>query len=447
MQSVTKNYYTIMLQLETKRKYDSTVNFKCSQSWHTILKSKLVITIFSLLLVSLMVLQPAMISADSEKSREHKVKDQYIVVLSDDSNLDDEKDKARIRGGEVTQEYNHVFKGFVVKVHNDQEINDIKKNNPSIAYIEPDYTVEAFAQTLPTGINRMDADLSSTTSGDGANSVNVDIAIIDTGINTSHPDLNVYKQVSFVKRTSSGNDDNGHGTHVAGIAAAKDNSVGVVGAAPGARLWAVKVLDRYGSGYLSDVIKGIDYVTSHAIDIDVANMSLGCQCYSLAMNTAITNSVAAGVTYVVAAGNSGTDASTFSPANHPDVIAVSAIVDTDGKCGGLGVSTGYGADDTLATFSNFGSTVDMAAPGVNIYSTYKSGGYATMSGTSMASPHVAGAAALYKSTHPSSTPLDVKNSLISNGSNQSTICDGNGSGYFAGDSDGFAEPLVYVKNY
>jgi len=401
-----------------------------------------------------MILQPAMVSADSQK-KDHKVKDQYIVVLSDDSDLANEIGKAKSKGGDVIQEYSHAFKGFAVKVQNDQAIENIKKNNPSIAYIEPDYQVEAFAkqtvqaaaQTLPNGINRIDGDLSSTASGNGLNSVNVDIAIIDTGIDLSHPDLNVYKQVTFVKRTNSGNDDNGHGSHVAGTAAAKDNTVGVVGVAPGARLWAVKVLDRSGSGYLSDVVKGIDYVTSHANEIDVANMSLGCQCYSLAMNNAIANSVAAGVTYVVAAGNSASDASTFSPANHPSVIAVSAIVDTDGKCGGLGPSTGYGADDRLATFSNFGSTVDIAAPGVNIYSTYKSGSYATMSGTSMASPHVAGAAALYKSTHPGATPLDVKNALIASGSGPSTVCNGNGQGYFTGDSDGFAEPLVYVKNY
>jgi subtilisin family serine protease len=259
--------------------------------------------------------------------------------------------------------------------------------------------------------------------------------------------LNVYKQVSFVKGAKTANDDNGHGSHVAGITAAKDDSNGVVGVAPGARLWAIKVLDRNGAGSLSNVIKGIDYVTANAAQIEVANLSLGCECFSSALNTAITNSVAAGVTYVVAAGNSAKDAQTFSPANHPDVIAVSAMVDTDGKCGGLGTSTSYGADDTFASFSNFGSVVDMAAPGVNIYSTYKSGTYATLSGTSMASPHVAGAAALFKASNPSASPLDVKNSLISNGSTSSTVCDGNGFGYFSGDPDGIAEPLVYARNY
>lgn len=263
----------------------------------------------------------------------------------------------------------------------------------------------------------------------------------------THPDLNVSKNISFVQGAKKGNDDNGHGTHVAGIAAAKDDSNGVVGVAPGARIWAVKVLDRNGSGYLSDVIKGIDYVTANTLQIKVANMSLGCQCYSAAMNTAITNSVAAGVTYVVASGNNAMNASTFSPANHPNVIAVSAIVDTDGKCGGQGKPTGYGADDTFASFSNFGSAVDIVAPGVNIYSTWKNGGYNTISGTSMASPHVAGAAALYKLAHTDSSPADVKASLLSNGSNPSTVCDGNGSGYFNGDSDVIAEPLVYVINY
>ena len=377
----------------------------------------------------------------------NKIQGQYIIVLSDDSDLQTETEKAKSKGAEIIHEYKHAIKGFAVKVQNDKVLELIKKNNPSISYIEPDYEVQIFAQLLPNGINRIDADLSSTVSGDGQYSVNVDIAIIDTGINLSHPDLNVYKQVSFVKGAKTADDDNGHGTHVAGTAAAKDDSNGVVGVAPGARLWAVKVLDRNGSGSLSNVIKGIDYVTANAGQIDVANMSLGCECTSTSLNSAIANSVAAGVTYVVAAGNSAKDAQTFSPANHPDVIAVSAIADSDGKCGGLGASTSYGPDDTLASFSNFGAVVDIAAPGVSIYSTYKNGGYATLSGTSMASPHVAGGAALFKASNPSFTPLDVKNSLLSNGSTLSSSCDGNGNGYFSGDKDAFAEPLLYVRNY
>ena len=394
-----------------------------------------------------MIMQPALIGADLPNSKANKIQGQYIVVLTDDSDMQNEIGKAKAKGAEIIQEYNHAIKGFAVKVNNDKVLENIKKNNPSISYIEPDYLVQTFAQTIPTGINRIDGDLSSTISGNNKDSVNVDIAIIDTGVDLTHPDLNVFKNISFVKGAKTGNDDNGHGTHVAGTAAAKDDFNGVVGVAPDARIWAVKVLDRNGSGSLSNVIKGIDYVTANAAQIEVANMSLGCQCNSAAMNTAIANSVAAGVTYVVAAGNSAKDAQTFSPANHPDVIAVSAIADSDGKCGGLGSSTGYGADDTFASFSNFGSVVDIAAPGVNIYSTWKNGAYNTISGTSMASPHVAGAAALFKATNPFATPTDVRNSLLSNGSSSLSICDGNGFGYFTGDKDIFLEPLVYVKNY
>ncbi len=380
-------------------------------------------------------------------NKANKIQGQYIVVFADGADVQNEAQKAKAKGAEVLHIYQHALKGFVVKVQNDKDIETIKKNNPSILYIEQDYEVQIFAQVLPSGINRIDADLSSTISGDGQNNVNVDIAIIDTGIDLRHPDLNVFKNVSFVKGVRTGNDDNGHGTHVAGITAAKDDSNGVVGAAPGARLWAVKVLDKNGSGSISTVIKGIDYVTANAAQIDVANMSLGCECISTSLNTAISKSVAAGVTYVVAAGNSSKDAATFSPANHPDVIAVSAITDSDGKCGGLGFSTSYGADDTFATFSNFGVVVDMAAPGVNIYSTYKSGTYATLSGTSMASPHVAGVAALFKASNLSASPTDVINSLTLNGSKPSSTCDGNGFGYFSGDRDGIAEPLVYVRKY
>ena len=273
------------------------------------------------------------------------------------------------------------------------------QRNPNVAYIEQDMQVKAFAQLLPRGVNRVDGDLSSTVSGNGAGSVNVDIAIVDTGIQISHPDLNVYRQKSFVSYTTSANDDHGHGTHVAGIAAAKDNTIGVVGVAPGARLWAVKVLGSSGSGSVSTVIKGIDYVTDNAGLIDIANLSLGCECPSTSLNTAISNSVKAGITYVVAAGNSGKNAASFSPANHPSVIAVSAIVDSDGKCGHSGTSTTYGGDDRFASFSNYGSVIDIAAPGVSIYSTYKGGTYATLSGTEYGSCTCRRSGQLYTTLH------------------------------------------------
>jgi subtilisin len=377
-----------------------------------------------------------------------EIPNHYIVVLKDrlPSPPALEALEARNIGAEVRYVYDSVLKGFSIRVPNERVLEAIQRD-PNVAYIEQDMEVQAFPQILPRGVNRVDGELSSTISGNGAGSVNSDIAILDTGIQLSHPDLNVYRQRTFVSGTSSANDDNGHGTHVAGIAAAKDNSVGVVGVAPGARLWAVKVLGSSGSGSISTVIKGIDYVTQNAAEIDVVNLSLGCECTSTALNTAISNSVSAGVTYVVAAGNNGRNAASFSPANHPSVVAVSAIVDTDGKCGRLGASTSYGGDDRFASFSNYGSVVDLAAPGVSIYSTYKGSTYATMSGTSMAAPHVAGAAALYDATHPGTSPSSIASSLKSTGSKPSTVCDGGGHGYFYGDPDSYREPLLYVNPY
>jgi subtilisin family serine protease len=277
------------------------------------------------------------------------------------------------------------------------------------------------AQVVPKGIDRIDADQSSAQAGNGSGSVDVDIAIIDTGIQPDHPDLNVVGGANFAPGKSY-KDGHGHGTHVAGTAAARDNGIGVVGVAPGARLWAVRVLDNAGFGALSWIIAGVNWVTARADTIEVANMSLGFQGTSDALNTAITNSIAAGVTYVVAAGNENADASGFSPANHPGVIAVGAIADSDGMCGGLGALTSYGADDTFASFSNDGDSVDLVAPGVNILSTFKGSGYAVSSGTSMATPHVSGAAALYKAANPSASPSDVRTALIALGTPQGQSC-------------------------
>jgi subtilisin family serine protease len=386
----------------------------------------------------------------------------YIVVLKDDdSEMTDFfstiSDKVEFQGVEILQVYEKVLKGIAIKVPNERVIEAIERL-PMVDYVENDIMTQAFAQTLPTGINRVDADMSSANSGNGNGNVDIDIAILDSGIDLKHSDLNVYHQKSFVttntgfnslfgsQTSTTANDDNGHGTHVAGIAAAKDNSLGSVGVAPGAKLWAIKVLDSKGTGPLSTVIKGIDYITQYANQIEVANLSLGCECKSSAFDTAINNSVNAGIVFVVAAGNAGKDAITNSPANNPNVISVSAVGDSDGKCGGNGPDTGYGKDDALASFSNYGSVVDIAAPGTKIYSTYKGNTFATMSGTSMASPHVAGAAALYLSNNPDATPLTVKSALMSQGSNINTSCDGNGFGYFTGDKDSVREPLLYVRN-
>src|SRR6266446_3183766 len=290
---------------------------------------------------------------------------EYIVVL-----------KSTARGEEVAQQhglvarhqFKHALNGFAG--HIPEGRLNVLQNDPRVEFIEEDIEVNAFAQTIPTGIRRIGADVSPAAKIDGIDErVNADIAIIDTGIDLTHPDLNVYRNVTFVSGTTTGNDDHGHGTHVAGTAAALDNGIGVVGVAPGARLWAVKVLDSTGSGSLSAIIQGVDYVTQHASEIEIANMSLGGYGIADSLRIAIQNSVAKGVVYVVAAGNERSElfgedyvlgGYDCFPAAFPEVMTVSALVDTDGKAGGTGPSTSYGADDTLATFSNFSARL---APG------------------------------------------------------------------------------------
>jgi subtilisin family serine protease len=296
-------------------------------------------------------------------------------------------------------------------------------------------------ETIPDSIKRTfsTADLK----GDQEDT-DVDIAILDTGIDLDHPDLNVYKNVSFVRDADTGDDDNGHGTHVAGIAAAKDDGKGIVGGAPGARLWSVKVCSGDGECKISDMIKGVEYITQHADEIDVVNISVETP-LSPALNRAVSASIKAGVTYVVAAGNYGHDASTTSPASNPDAITVSAIADSDGKCGGTGpeLQIENATDDTFASFSNFGPSVSIAAPGVAILSTYLDGGYAVDSGTSMASPSVAAAAALIKANSTDFTPKQVKDTILNSSSTPLTPCEGGPQGYFSGDPDEYKEPLLF----
>jgi subtilisin family serine protease len=289
-----------------------------------------------------------------------------------------------------------------------------------VLLVEPDVVVHAVGQTLPTGVDRIEADNSGATIP-----VDVDIAIIDTGVDIDHPDLTVVGGRHFYSlwgllafEDDLYDDDNGHGTHCAGIAAAKDNDIGVVGVAPGARIYAVKALDSTGSGYLSDVIAGVDWVTAHASTIEVASMSLTAIANSSIFRTAIQNSVGAGVVHFVAAGNDARDvygldgifgtSDDIIPAAYPEAAAISAMADSDGIPGGYGPSTEYGSDDSFAYFSNDshsvvagnpvtspGKAIDLMMPGVNIESCYMNGGYAIGSGTSMASPHAAGLAALY----------------------------------------------------
>jgi subtilisin len=350
-------------------------------------------------------------------------------------------------GFKVERVYSHAIKGFAAAVPAGRLA--ALRNDPRVAYVEADQVVRLAAQTKPTGIKRIFADGNTKIGIDGTDDfrVDVDVAIIDTGIDLGHPDLNVVASTNCsggsILRGScgtGGDDDNGHGTHVAGTVAALDNGIGVVGVAPGARLHAVKVLRADGSGYMSWIVAGIDWVTARASTIEVANMSLGCECTSTAMNDAIARSVNAGVAYAVAAGNNNKNASTFSPANHADVLTVSALADFNGLPGGGASPTcRTDQDDTLADFSNWGSLVEITAPGVCILSSVPGGGYATYSGTSMASPHAAGALALLASVNNPGSKSQVKglySSLMTNGNYNWTDDSG----------DGVKEPLLDVSN-
>lgn len=320
----------------------------------------------------------------------------YIVVLNDDNLISatdvkfrKEKVKTKANGllrknnidGIVEEVYGFAIQGFAAKMTPGQARQLALDGDVKI--VERDQVVTlspiqvsakpggggSTTQTKPWGITRV---------GGGESYTGTAVAwVIDTGVDLAHGDLNVDQSrgVSFVPRVTSPNDDNGHGSHVAGIIAAKNNSVGVVGVAAGAKVIPVKVLDRRGSGAYSTVISGVDYVAQNAGSGDVANMSLGGP-VSDALDLAVKNA-SAKLKFVLAAGNESDDANSHSPArvNGTNIYTISAMNE----------------GDKWASYSNYGNPpVDYCAPGTYIYSTYKAGGYATLSGTSMAAPHVAG---------------------------------------------------------
>ena len=245
----------------------------------------------------------------------------------------------------------------------------------------PDRALRA-VETLPWGVRRIDAYHPGAPDAyeAGFRGAGVSIGILDTGIDLDHPDLNV--DVDSGRNCMEGGgapeDGHGHGTHVAGTAAAQLNGIGVIGVAPEAAVVPIKVLNDTSVGTDATVICGVDYLTQLASDGDptndvpVANMSLGEQgavgsCTDGGLHQAICESVAAGVTYVVAAGNSSIDAAGFVPASYPEVITVSAMVDLDGEAGGIAGSHFFiYCDDDFAFFSDYGAGVDLIAPGVNM---------------------------------------------------------------------------------
>jgi subtilisin family serine protease len=331
------------------------------------------------------------------------------VVLKDSVTSPDAvaREHAGRHGAEVEFVYSHALKGYSATIPTNR-LASIRADS-RVAYVEADGAVTAMAQTLPWGVDKIDADLSSTFAGNGSGAINnVNVYVIDTGIDVAHTDLNVVEHVNFAGGPNK--DCNGHGTHVAGTIAAIDNFADVVGVAPGAPLHGVKVLGCGGSGTFSGVIKGVDWVTAHAIKPAIANMSLGGG-GNTALDDAVHHSADSGIFYSLAAGNSGADACSSSPARAGIYNGVATVAATD-------------SNDSEASWSNYGLCVDIWAPGVNILSTKKGGGTTTMSGTSMASPHVGGGGALYLSTHTSDSPAAVEAALKSAATVTSNISKG-----------------------
>lgn len=286
-----------------------------------------------------------------------------------------------------------VFKGMAARLTPAQL--EALRRDPSVDRIEEDqiYAVEGrpvsggtttgTSQSIPWGISKTLATQSYTLAGNGAGAVTgVRTYVIDTGVDMKNADLNRPGHVNFVG-DGKNTDCNGHGTHVAGTMAAYDNTSAVVGMAPGVSVYGVKVLDCNGSGTTTSVIKGVDWVAANALLPAVANMSLGGGASQL-LDDAVRAAASRGIAFAIAAGNSATSACTASPA----------------RIGGAGtpgvlVTAATDLNDAEASFSNYGTCVDIWAPGVSIPSLKLGGGVVSMSGTSMASPHVAGAAALY----------------------------------------------------
>ncbi|PTL37487.1 S8 family peptidase [Alkalicoccus saliphilus] len=302
-----------------------------------------------------------------------------------------DEETVNFAGGEVIREYDYMD---VLHVTLPEPAVNGLENNPNIAFIEENIEVQT-AQTVPWGIDRLEAPSihSSGLTGSG-----VSVAVLDTGIEASHSDLNVQGGESFVSgEPDPYSDSNGHGTHVAGTVGALDNSHGVLGVAPAADLYAVKVLGAEGGGTLDGIIAGIEW--SIASDMDVINMSLGTPTHSQAMETASNNAADAGILVIAAAGNDGTNwfgSNTINyPARYDSVMAVGAL----------------DSNDNRASFSSVGNELEVMAPGADINSTYPGNSYASLNGTSMAAPHAAGAAALMMDNNPSLSSEDVRSTL------------------------------------
>jgi subtilisin len=345
----------------------------------------------------------------------HAATSPYVVVFKPSvGDVADETSALQAKVGfSSTFRYAHALKGFAASLTSTQ-LRSLA-SYPDVAYVAPDITFTAAGlvplatgESEPVGIRRIGA--ATTTQVHALSGVNV--AVLDTGIDLANSDLNAVSGINCVKSGAAAQDDNGHGTNVAGIVGAKDQGSGVVGVAPGTKLYSVKVLNARASGTLSQILCGINWLAANAaaLNIKVANMSfIGAgsndnDCGNSnkdAEHQAICRAVASGVAFVAAAGNNSASVANYIPAAYPEVMTVTAMTDTDGVAGGLGPAPCISGqkDDTYATYSNYAvSSVDqahtIAAPGTCVVSDKLGGGTSTYYGTSQAAPDVAGSVAL-----------------------------------------------------
>ncbi|WP_253905576.1 S8 family peptidase [Bacillus sp. THAF10] len=354
---------------------------------------------FSVILIAILAFSLAFGSAQAETHVSKLEKKEYLVGFAKGNKVKAQSAQNLLTsvGGDIQHTFQYME---VVEVTLPVKAAEALAKNPNIAFVEENVKVFATAQTVPWGVPHIKADKAH---AQGVTGSGVKVAILDTGIDANHSDLNVKGGASFVSGESNPyQDGNGHGTHVAGTVAALNNTTGVLGVAYNADLYAVKVLGASGSGTISGIAQGIEW--SIANGMDVINMSLGASSGSTALKQACDNAYASGVVVVAAAGNSGTRGKQNTigyPARYSSVIAVGAV-DSNNK---------------RASFSSVGNELEVMAPGVSILSTTPGNNYASYNGTSMASPHVAGAAALILAKNPSMTNVQVRDRLKNTATN------------------------------